>query len=542
MTRVKRILLWGTFSAAAMVGSGLLLADQLTPAANGAPSHALPLSTDQTALDRELVPLLARNPGKTGALMLTDGIDAFAARAMSARQAGRSLDLQYYIWHDDLTGRLLAREAWLAAERGVRVRLLLDDISAGGKDGQLMLLDSHAGIEVRVYNPFRNRDGISRLLEMLQRVFSLNHRMHNKAWIADGRVAVVGGRNIGLEYFSASDDANFHDLDLLLFGPAVADADAIFDAFWNSDAAVPLAGLNKRRDFDAPAILAAIGGEAETAAARRYLERVESSPTVRAYVEQELAPYWSEHIEVVSDPPLKHAGDDQRGWLVHRIDAALRDARQAALLISPYFVPGDAITAQLTGLAAGGVHVGVVTNSLAANDVAAVHGGYSKYRKPLLAGGVHLYELRHEAAGAGDAGDADAGKDHPRATASRGSGFGGSGSARGSGASLHTKAFLIDRSHGFIGSYNLDPRSAWLNTEMGVFFDHAGLADALRAEYLHLASPALSYRVWLDPTDKLRWLDRSVEPPRVHDREPEAGAWRRAQAAVMRWLPIESQL
>ena len=247
MTRVKRILLWGTFSAAAMVGSGLLLADQLTPAANGVPSHALPLSPDQTVLDRELVPLLARNPGKTGALMLTDGIDAFAARAISARQAGRSLDLQYYIWHDDLTGRLLVREAWLAAERGVRVRLLLDDINAGGKDDQLLVLDSHANIEVRLYNPFRNRGGMSRLLEMLQRVFSMNHRMHNKAWIADGRVAVVGGRNIGLEYFSASEDANFHDLDLLLFGPAVADADAIFDAFWNSGAAVPLAGLHKAR-------------------------------------------------------------------------------------------------------------------------------------------------------------------------------------------------------------------------------------------------------------------------------------------------------
>ncbi len=552
MTRVKRILLWGTFSAAAMVGSGLLLADQLTPAANGVPSHALPLSPDQTVLDRELVPLLARNPGKTGALMLTDGIDAFAARAISARQAGRSLDLQYYIWHDDLTGRLLVREAWLAAERGVRVRLLLDDINAGGKDDQLLVLDSHANIEVRLYNPFRNRGGMSRLLEMLQRVFSMNHRMHNKAWIADGRVAVVGGRNIGLEYFSASEDANFHDLDLLLFGPAVADADAIFDAFWNSGAAVPLAGLHKARDVDAATIIAAIGGEVATPAAQRYLERVESSPGVRAYLEQDLAPHWSDRIEVVSDPPLKRSGDDQDGWLVHRIDASLRGARHAALLISPYFVPGDDITAGLTGLAARGVHVGVVTNSLAANDVAAVHGGYSKYRKPLLAGGVHLNELRRQAANSSPAqrGKMPEGqmgatsRECPadvcdRSSTSFGSGF-GSGSS--SGASLHTKAFLVDRSHGFIGSYNLDPRSAYLNTEMGVIFDHAGLADALRAEYLHLAGAALSYRVDLDEQGDLRWLDRAAVPPILHTREPDADLWPRVQATIFRWLPLDSQL
>ena len=535
ISRARRIVLWGAFTLLVLVGSGLLLADHLTPPNTGRPSHALPVALDDTALDRELAPLLARNPGHTGAITLVDGIDAFAARAMSTRQAGRSLDLQYYIWHDDLTGRLLAREAWQAAERGVRVRLLLDDINAGGKDGPLMVLDGHPNIEVRLYNPFRNRSGIARLLEMLQRGFSLNHRMHNKAWIADGRVAIVGGRNVGLEYFSASGASNFHDLDLLLFGPEVERASAIFDAFWNSTAVVPLSDLGKLRLDDIHVMVADIGIEARTAAAQRYLQRVDQSPSVRAYLTQSLSPHWSDRIRIVSDPPVKRGGDDTTGWLVEQIDVALRGATRAALLVSPYFVPGEDTSGLLTGLAADGVHVGVVTNSLAANDVAAVHGGYAKYRKPLLAGGVHLYELRPEAASweAADGADGEAAPANVRPRA---------GATGSSGASLHTKAFLVDDTRGFIGSYNLDPRSAYLNTEMGVFFDHPGLAADLRAEYLHLAGAPMSWKVGLDPGGDLTWLDAATDPPRLLQREPDAGRWRRFQAWMFRWLPLESQL
>lgn len=600
MTRARRIALWGAFSLLALVGSGLLLADRLTPPNTGAPSYTLPLAADHTALDRELAPLLARNPGKTGALMLVDGIDAFAARAMSARQAGRSLDLQYYIWHDDLTGRLLAREAWLAAERGVRVRLLLDDINAGGKDTPLLVLDGHPNIEVRLYNPFRNRSGIARLLEMLQRGFSLNHRMHNKAWIADGRVAIVGGRNVGLEYFSASEASNFHDLDLLLFGPEVAQASAIFDQFWNSEAVAPVASLGQLGMDDILRVADDLGTEARTAAAARYLQRVDGSPSVRAYLDRALSPYWSDSFRIVSDPPVKRVGDETSGWLVEHIDTALRGTREAALLISPYFVPGEDTAALLVDLASGGVHVGVITNSLAANDVVAVHGGYAGYRKQLLAGDVHLYELRPEAAagpggsgpggsgisetglsggdggdGGDDGGDGDgagagAGVDGTGVDVGSGDGDGAgadagagvdgtgvdvgvgsdgtanvrprTGPAGSSGASLHTKAFLVDGRRGFIGSYNLDPRSAYLNTEMGVFFDDPGLGAGLRAEYLHLAAPELSWKVGLDDAGDLYWLDAAGPEPRRLRTEPEASRWQRIQATVFRWLPVESQL
>jgi putative cardiolipin synthase len=502
---------------AVLVGSGLLFNEQLAPKATGAPDHALPLQPAQTAIDRELAPMLAAHPGKTGALLLADGLDAFAARAMTAQKAGRSLDLQYYIWHDDLTGRLLAREAHAAAERGVRVRILLDDMNAEGLDPQWMRLDAHPNIELRLYNPFRNRSGLERGLELVQRVFSVNHRMHNKVWIADGRVAIIGGRNIGEEYFAADADVNFRDLDLLLFGPAVAQASAIFDRFWNSDAAVPIAALHDSTAGELHDVIAGIDDEALQARARPYLERVAAAPSVRAYLQRQLRPVWSDRLQVVSDPPSKGRDDAREGWLVTRLLDTVRGARHKALLISPYFVPGEAGTEGLSALAAAGAEVGVVTNSLAANDVPAVHSGYAGYRQPLLRNGVHLYEikLRGRAENAGALGS--------------------------SGASLHTKAFVVDDARGFVGSFNLDPRSADLNTEMGVLFDDPALAAGVRAEYLRLASPGSSYWVFLGADGEVRWLDRARVPPQVLDSEPDAGLGRRVLARVLRWLPIASQ-
>jgi len=517
--RVKKLIGWGLFTLLVMAVSSVFVADHLMPPATGVPSHVLPLSDDATALDRELVPLLARNPGKTGAIMLPDGVDAYAARAISARQAGRSLDLQYYIWHDDLTGRMLAHEAWMAAERGVRVRILLDDIGIGDMDATLLAMDSHANIELRVYNPFRNRTGVMRLLEMVQRAWGVNHRMHNKAWIADGRVAVVGGRNVGVEYFSAAEEFNFHDLDMVLFGPAVADASVIFDDFWNSEAAIPIEALNRKPPATIRAVLTQIQEESRSDEARRYLDAMELSPSVRRYFSQELTPIWSEGIRILSDPPIKWRGDARENWLVEHLVGDIAQAERAALLISPYFVPGVDGTDSLVGLAGRGVHVSVVTNSLAANDVVAVHGGYVRYRKTLLEGGVHLFETRSQSDVKADS-----------------SLFGSSG------ASLHTKAVLIDGRRGFVGSFNLDPRSANLNTEMGVLFDDPALGAALFEEYRHLTEPGLSYWVYLNEDGKVRWLDRAEDPPAPLKREPDSTRLQRVSANVVRWLPIESQL
>ncbi|MFC3715850.1 phospholipase D family protein [Luteimonas soli] len=518
MSRIQRIFAWGLFSLVLLVLSGWLLADHLTPRAFGVPSHALPLRAAQTELDREIAPLVARHGGQTGIILVPDGLDAFAARALSARKAGRSLDLQYYIWHNDPTGRLLAHEAWKAAERGVRVRILLDDLNTQGDDTDLLAFDAHPNIEIRVYNPFRNRSGPLRVLELVQRFFSVNHRMHNKAWIADGRVAVLGGRNIGQEYFDASTKTNFRDLDVVLFGPKVVQASAIFDAFWNSEAALPISALGDASPEELASAIARAKAEAQGDSAKRYYRRMEASETVRGYFRGELAPHWSHRIEVASDPPLKWKQDDRSGWLVNKLAAQIFGAKREALLISPYFVPGETLASRLVDLVRKDVAVGVVTNSLAANDVPAVHAGYASYRGQLLDGGVELYELRAQ----------------------------GSGEIHGlfgsSGASLHTKAFVIDGTGGFIGSFNLDPRSAYLNTEMGVLFEDGDIARALREEYLFLAGPALSYEVSRDEAGELCWLDRSKDPPLVLHKEPQTTFLQRATARAIGWLPIESQL
>ncbi|MET0815249.1 MAG: phospholipase D family protein [Pseudoxanthomonas sp.] len=502
----------------AIVGGGLLLTNRLAPPATGEPGEALPLQAAQTAIDRDLAPLLAAHPGKTGAIFLGDGLDAFAARAISARKAGRSLDLQYYIWHNDLAGRLLAREAHDAAERGVRVRILLDDMNAAGLDPHLLAMDAHPDIELRLYNPFRNRQSAGRAFELLRRLFSMNHRMHNKAWIADGRAAIIGGRNIGEQYFSADPEANFRDLDLLLFGPAAAQASALFDAYWNSAAAVPIATLGASDPEALRTLLAGVYRDASGEGARRYLDRVADSELMRDYDHHALRPHWSEGIEVVADPPVKWAGDNRSGWLVERLTRMISSASREALVVSPYFVPGEDGVARLAALTGRGTRVGIVTNSLAANDVYAVHSGYAAYRERLLRQGVELYELRTNPG--------------PRTAPV----------FFGKRASLHTKAFVLDGVRGFVGSFNVDPRSKNLNTEMGVLFEDPAMARRLRDEYLRLTDPALSYRLLLNEEGELRWLDSTQASPVLLESEPDASRWRRALARMSGWLPIESQL
>lgn len=515
------LLLFAVFSAAAIRS-----VRRLTDERRGPPSHAIPPAPAATALDLAIAPLTDAHPGATGVMLVDDNSEAFALRALSAREAGRSLDLQYYLWHADETGGLLVREVLAAADRGVRVRVLLDDINARGKDRAILALDSHPMIEVRLFNPSRNREGIwLRAAEMLLRAVSLNRRMHNKAWIADGRLALVGGRNIGNEYFDAAEELNFHDADFLLAGPAVDEASAVFDRFWNSRAVIPIKALHSIRGRKLlPALrhrLEALAEHSRASPWLRHLSDADASVDAgRGRFAGTLPLTWVADVHVVSDPPEKAAPleDEQQAdrWLVRLIAPRLSDARTEALLISPYFVPGEAGAELLAARAREGVSLRVLTNSLAATDVALVHAGYSRYREDLLAAGVQIHELKpHQVRRIGILGRSK--------------------------ASLHTKALVVDEQRGFVGSFNLDPRSVQLNTEMGVLFSDAALAGQLRGLFLQSAAAETSYRLYLED-GALRWVDDAPEGSQVWTREPEASAWRRAVVAVMRWLPIESQL
>ena len=476
-----------------------------------------------TRLERRIRASLARDckgwDGDAGVAVISDPTSAFTVRADSARDAERSLDLQYYIWRADLSGQLLAEEAVRAADRGVKVRLLLDGIYAPGRERTLAALNGHPGIEVRLFNGARWRifGRFSLLLELAFGNWRLNRRMHNKAWIADGRVAVVGGRNIGDEYFDAAHDTNFHDADLLLLGHAVAQTGAIFDRFWNSAEVLPLAAL-KSQAPDAKLVGRWRAGLRDATAASPWVRALGDRRTLAVRLDAELRPHWSAGLRVLSDPPEKAAPVASRRaaahWLLYDLLALLYSAERQSWLISPYFVPGDGGSRALLAQAARGMDVRVLTNSLAANDVPVVHAGYQRYRLPLLAGGVRLFELKPGT--------------HADAKELLGS----------SGASLHTEAVVIDGRRGFVGSFNFDPRSVQLNTEMGVVFDDPALAREVQALFTKAAAPASAWAVRLRDDGTLAWQDAAG----VQNQEPGTSWGLRALTWLLGWLPIESQL
>ncbi|AWV06072.1 phospholipase D family protein [Marilutibacter maris] len=518
-----------------LVGVGALLMSALLfvllgcttlPPHPGGPAVAALPAGEGTRLDEVVQPALDAHPGQSGFHLVSDGVAAFALRGLSGRAAERSLDLQYYIWHDDMTGRLLALELIEAADRGVRVRLLLDDMDARAKSFAIAALAAHPNIDVRLFNPFASRQGLfGKGMEAITSFSRINHRMHNKSWIVDNRFAIAGGRNIGDEYFSASDHVNFNDLDLAFVGPAVEELSGSFDRYWNSDQVYPIESLS-------PAAVSTEALEALSAAARAYAAEAVQTPYILAMQGHDavaaaramaLPMHWTTSWQVLSDAPDKARFKDSPmqgsavlAGLTRAVDAAASDVT----LISPYFVPGKAGTAQLTGLVAEGRQVRILTNSLAANDVAAVHGGYAGYRKALLAGGVQLWELKPERT-ADDANDGGEGI----------SLFGSSG------ASLHSKAVLIDDSRAFVGSFNLDPRSVSLNCEQGILVDEPAIAAELAALFETMTTPTAAWRVTLDE-GALRWNGDNG----TYQREPEASLGRRFQARLARWLPVEPLL
>jgi len=486
--------------------------------ARGPNSNALPVEEDHTILDRAIGTLTSFHEGESGLALLSQNMQALAYRALAARTAGRSLDLMYYYWNDDLTGKLLFHEVLAAADRGVRVRILLDDMNTLGRDPIYRAIDQHSNIELRLFNPARSRgDVLRRGIELLLRAFSATRRMHNKAWIADGRLAIVGGRNIGDEYFDASQEANFRDMDLLMVGPAVQQTEQIFDTYWNSAAALPVRRLLKRTRR-----LARVRKRLAKFLARKanspYLQKLREIHDPSAMLAGGPEFHWCTDVEVVADPPGKVVGRGNAEWLQQEIFPMMMAAEASLHIISPYFIPGNEGVDQLASLAKTGVDVKVSTNSLAATDVVAVHGCYSRYRMKLLSEGVKLYELRPQIRWG----------DHPSL-------FGSSN------ASLHTKAYVVDGLCGFIGSFNFDPRSMSLNTEMGVLFRHAPLAREVDQVFARQITSSESYRVTLEG-NAIVWHDGEGSSVRTWRQEPEAKWLRRLSALVIGWLPIESQL
>jgi len=489
------------------------------------PRPALPIETSlapgkQAPLDQLIAPREAQHRGQSAFRLVSEGPEAFVIRARSARLARRSLDVQTFIWHPDLTGSLLVQRLLEAADRGVRVRVLVDDMDARHNNATFAALAAHRNIAVRLFNPFVSRQGaLGLIVEGLLDFARINHRMHNKTWIADNRLAVVGGRNLGDEYFGASDAVNFVDLDFAMIGPIVRDASASFDKYWNSPVAYPMETLDPvgvsaralaalRVKLDAVVVDAARTGRDANGPADGAIQRL---------VTGESPMQWSANYQFAADDPLKVTMNDhdlQRAEVRRTLLHAVQTLQSDLVLISPYFVPGEHIAALLGGAVNSGKRVRVLTNSLVATDVAAVQGGYSRYREQLLESGVELWELK----------PVDGSEVHKRVRPS-------------SGASLHTKAMLIDDKTIFVGSYNLDPRSAWLNCEQGVLVESEALARQMAQIF---ARQTVGQRAWHVTLvhGGLSWSDGTE----TFSEDPHSSIAQRLQAGIVRGLHLDPQL
>jgi cardiolipin synthase C len=493
-----------------------------------------------TRLGRDAIALANAHPGRSGVHLFARGPDGLVLRTQIVEAAQRALDIQYYIFVEDTTGKLLTDAVLRAANRGVRVRLLVDDLNMYGHPetrATLAALDHHSNIEIRLFNPMNYRGDSPPLhaLDLTLNAPRLNHRMHNKLFVADAAVAIVGGRNVADGYFEAGDPSiRFGDFDLAVIGPAVADLEKSFDEFWNSSLAIPQEAVPPFADGMERAPDEA-ASDAQLLATLRG--RIASDAPLKAMLAGRLPLSWGATY-VVADPPEKAkpgAQPDDVSPTAREITGRIAAVRSDLVIISPYFVPGRDGLATLRGLLANGAKVRVLTNSLASTDVPAVHAGYRKYRTPLLEAGAEIFEIRPAPGQA------------PPERREHGIGSGGSSGSEASRApfALHAKAFVFDRATVFLGSANLDPRSLDVNTEVSLIIESPELADAILARFRTFSSPTNSYRVSLDPTDAmspLRWWALLDGQFVMWTAEPDTTAQQRLHVDMLSLLPIEPLL
>ena len=481
-----------------------------------------------TRLDKAIAPQAAEHPGMSGVYLLRDGRDAFAARVLLTKLAERTLDVQYYIWGNDKTGTLMLNALRAAAERGVRVRLLLDDNNTTGLDEILAAFDALPNIEVRLFNPLRIRR--PRWISYIVDFRRVNRRMHNKSITADGAATIIGGRNIGDKYFDANEDIVFSDLDVIGVGPVAGEVEADFERYWDDESSCRASRLAPRVKPERGAELVQKWAQIERdPAAYAYVEAVRALPFVNELLEQRLSFEWAP-VRMISDDPAKVRGKVKlEQHLFHKLEEFIGDSAAQFDLVSAYFVPTGRGADVLVQLAQRGVKIRILTNSLSTNDVAAVHAGYAKRRKSLLQAGIKLRELRLPAAAPR--------KHHRIGLGSRSAG----GSGKASISSLHAKTFTVDRSRIFIGSFNFDPRSSRLNTELGFVIDSPELAQTIESG-ISEAVPDVAYEVHLSDAGTLYWIEHDEGEVVRHDTEPRTSFRLRAGIWLLSLLPIDWML
>ena len=485
------------------------------------------VDTSETTLAQIIDPLQQQNPDLTGYYVLFDPLEALAARLRLIDKAEKTLDLQYYIWDNDKVGAVALHALIRAADRGVKVRLLIDDNNAKQTEGIFLALAQHPNIEVKLFNPYRFRKyrGIDMVLDLKR----INRRMHNKSFIADHKVALIGGRNMTNQYYNVSDSYQFSDVDVMLVGTAVNDISNSFDDYWNHDYAYDVQEVVKQKShrLSYESLKQQLDEHYKKVTVQNYLDLTSNSQAIDSLINRDIALDWVK-AEVVKDSPDKiKSKAKKQEHLNFQLINHLEKPEKNIDLISAYFVPEKKGAKILSELAQDGVHVRVLTNSFKANDVAVVHAFYGKYRQNLLENGVELYEFLP----ALDKDDLDK---HTEDLAKKAK-VNIKGLSR---SSLHAKLMALDEKQVFIGSFNFDPRSAYLNTEIGVLLNSPTLARSVHSTMDQNLSK-YAYKLVLNAENKITWQRQTPQGPVIYTKEPRMKWWQRAGMKVISWLPIE---
>lgn len=494
---------------------------------NVQPEYAYDIDTHDTSLAQIITPLKEQNPDLTGYHVLYDPLEAIAARIHLIEKAQKTLDLQYYIWDNDKIGSLALYKMIEAADRGVKIRLLIDDNNAGKMEGVYLALDQHPNIEVKLFNPYRFRS--MRPLEMVIDLKRINRRMHNKTFTADNQISLIGGRNMSNQYYHISDSYQFSDVDVMLAGQAVDDITHSFDEYWNHSYAYPVRNIVNHNAYTLryDGLKEQLTKHYQEITTQNYLDLSNRTHDFDHWLNHNIQLDWVK-AEVVKDSPDKiQAKAKKEQHLNFQMVKRLDDPKQNVDLISAYFVPQKKGEDKLTELAKEDVKVRVLTNSFKANDVALVHAFYAKYRKNLLKNGVELYEFLPAAS--------EENLYPNNQEISKKTKVSLKGLSR---SSLHAKLMAIDNKQVFIGSFNFDPRSANLNTEIGVIINSPPLANAVH-KTMDENLKKYAYKLVLDSQNNINWIRATPQGTITFKKEPKMKWWQKAGIKVISWLPIE---
>jgi putative cardiolipin synthase len=488
---------------------------------------------ESTALGKRFDAQAKEHPGLSGFRLLIDGTNSFMVRQQIAAKVERTLDVQYFLFQQDDTGKLVLQALLEAADRGVRVRLLIDDAEAFDVGSAIRPLAAHANIEIRIFNPFvvRRELSVFRWAEFVVGGRRLNYRMHNKLFIGDNAIAVTGGRNIGDAYFQASSQIEFGDFDLAVVGPMVRGLSKSFDLYWNDKLAIPVETLplGKPSEAELETDRTALAAHKDKMAASSYIQSLPKRDFLAEALAGKPPLVWAK-ATLAYDTPDKgqvERGDQPGRLMWHRVAEEVGRTQRDLIIVSPYLVPGESEMALIRRLRERGVRVRILTNSLASTDMPIVHVGYMRYRVPLLEGRVRA--LR----GPAGAWQARIGPRSHQVGAS--SQFG-----------LHAKVIVIDNQRAFVGSMNFDQRSLDINTEMGVIIDSPQVAREIGARFEAIAQPANSYKLSLSKTaaggSSIEWVTEVGGQSMRIDAEPDVDAGRRTLIQMLSLLPLEGML